>query len=97
MVADGADYPWSSASYHLSGTEDKTIMADYLHDSVFSYREFFYKQERAEDMEAIREAAQQGKGISSMNSGRHMAETCSGRLQPSMCLSHTVLREYGET
>ena len=24
-----------------------------------------------------------------------MAEACSGRLQPSMCFSHTVLREYG--
>ena len=45
------------------GTEDKTIMADYRHDSVFGYREFFYKQERAEDMEAIREAAQQGKAL----------------------------------
>ena len=31
-----------------------------------------------------------------MNSGRHMAEACSGRLQPSMCFSHTVLREYGD-
>ena len=30
-----------------------------------------------------------------MNGGRHMAEACSGRLQPSMCFSHTVLREYG--
>jgi len=36
-------------------------MADYLHDSGFSYREFFYEQERAEDMEAIRGAVQQGK------------------------------------
>ena len=45
MVVDGAAYPWSSAAYHLSGKEDKTVMADYLHDSVFSYREFFYKQE----------------------------------------------------
>ncbi len=36
------------------------------------------------------------KGISLMNSGRHMAEACSGRLQPSMCFSHTVLREYGD-
>ena len=34
--------------------------------------------------------------ISSMNSGRHMAEACSGMLQPSMCFSHTVLREYGD-
>ncbi len=34
--------------------------------------------------------------ISSMNSGRHMAEACSGRLQPSMCFSHTVLRECGD-
>ena len=34
--------------------------------------------------------------ISSMNSGRHMAEARSGRLQPSMCFSHTVLREYGD-
>ena len=25
-----------------------------------------------------------------------MAEACSGRLQPSMCFSHTVLREYGD-
>ncbi len=31
-----------------------------------------------------------------MNSGRHMAEACSGRLQPSMYFSHTVLREYGD-
>lgn len=32
-------------------------MADYRHDSVFNYREFFSKQERSEDMEAIRDAA----------------------------------------
>ncbi len=25
-----------------------------------------------------------------------MAEACSGRLQPSMCFSQTVLREYGD-
>ena len=31
-----------------------------------------------------------------MNSGRHMAEVCSGRLQPSMCFGYTVLREYGD-
>ncbi|MEA3360240.1 MAG: hypothetical protein U9R17_12675 [Thermodesulfobacteriota bacterium] len=61
LVVDGADYPWSSGSYHLLGKEDKTIKADYLHDSAFSYREFFYEQERSEDDEAIREAAQQGK------------------------------------
>ena len=61
MVVDGADYPWFSASCHLSGTEDKLIMADYLHDFTFSYREFFYEQERSGDMEAIRDAAQQGK------------------------------------
>jgi putative transposase len=61
MVADGADYPWSSGSYHLLGREDKTIKADYLHDSAFSYREFFYEQERSKDVEAIRDAAQQGK------------------------------------
>ncbi|MBW2029985.1 MAG: hypothetical protein JRJ31_13025 [Deltaproteobacteria bacterium] len=36
-------------------------MADYLHDFAFSYREFFYEEERSEDMEAIREATQQGK------------------------------------
>ena len=51
----------ASAAYHLSGKEDKTVMADYLHESVFSYREFFYEQERSGDIEAIREAAQQGK------------------------------------
>ena len=47
--------------YHLSGKEDKIVMADHLHDSVLSYREFFYEQERSGDIEAIREAAQQGK------------------------------------
>ena len=61
MVADGSAYPWSSAAYHFSGKEDKTVMADYLHDSVFSYSEFFYEQKRTGDIEAIREAAQQGK------------------------------------
>lgn len=61
MVEDGTAYPWSSAAYHLSRKEDKTVMADYLHDSVFSYREFFYEQERSGDIEAIREAEQQGK------------------------------------
>ncbi len=25
-----------------------------------------------------------------------MIEACSGRLQPSLCFSHTVLREYGD-
>ena len=40
MVADGASYPWSSAAYHLSGKQDKTVMTDHLHDSAFSYREF---------------------------------------------------------
>ncbi len=25
-----------------------------------------------------------------------MAEACSGRLQPSICFGHTVLREYGD-
>jgi len=61
MIADGAAYPWSSGPYHLLGREDKTIMADYLHDSAFSYRGFFYEEERSEDVEAIREATQQGK------------------------------------
>ena len=61
IVVDGSDYPWSSGSYHLLGRKDKIVMADFLHDSAFSYREFFYEQERLEEMEAIREAAQQGK------------------------------------
>ncbi len=50
MVADAAAYPWSSAAYHLLGTEDQTVMADYLHE-----------QDGAGDLEAIREATQQGK------------------------------------
>ena len=61
MVADAAAYPWSSAAYHLLGTEDQTVMADYLHGSTFSHRDFFHEQDRAGDLEAIREAAQQGK------------------------------------
>ena len=36
-------------------------MADHLHDSAFSYRKFFYEQERTEDVDEIRAAAQQGK------------------------------------
>ena len=61
MVADAAAYPWSSAAYHLLGTEDQTVMADYLHGSAFSYRDFFHEQDGAGDLEAIREATQQGK------------------------------------
>jgi putative transposase len=61
LVSDGAAYPWSSASYHLLGKENQTIMADCLHHSVFSYKEFFYEEERDEELEAIRTAAQQGK------------------------------------
>jgi len=30
LVPDGAAYPWSSASYHLLGKENQTIMADSL-------------------------------------------------------------------
>ena len=61
MVADAPDYPWSSAAYHLLGREDKMIMADYLHDSAFSYRAFFYEKGRPEDLKTIRTATQQGK------------------------------------
>lgn len=61
MVGDGTRYPWSSASYHLLGEKDEIIMADYRHNSPFSYKEFFYEQERNEDLEAIQDAAQQGK------------------------------------
>ena len=50
MVADAADYPWSSAAYHLLGTEDQTVMADYLHE-----------QDGDGSLEGILEAAQQGK------------------------------------
>ena len=61
MVADAAAYPWSSAGYHLLGREDEMITADYLHDFAFSYRAFFYEEERTEDLKTIRIAAQQGK------------------------------------
>ncbi|MBW2650129.1 MAG: transposase, partial [Deltaproteobacteria bacterium] len=61
LVSDGATYPWSSASYHLLGKENQTIMADCLHDSIFSYKRFFYEEEVTEDLEAIRTSAQQGK------------------------------------
>jgi len=37
-------------------------MADCFHCSVFSYKDFFVKkEERAEDLEATRTSAQQGK------------------------------------
>jgi hypothetical protein len=54
---------YCSAAYHLLGTEDQTVMADYLDldGSTFSYRDFFHEQDGAGDLEAIREAAQQGK------------------------------------
>lgn len=61
MVRDGTHYPWSSASYHLFGKKDETIMADYHPNFKCNYREFFYEQERKEDLEAIQNAAQQGK------------------------------------
>ena len=61
LVSDGAAYPWSSASYHLLGKENQTIMTDCLHDSVFSYKDFFYEKEGNEDLEAIRTSAQQDR------------------------------------
>jgi len=44
-----------------TGSEDKIIMADHLHDSAFSYRKFSYEQGRTEDVDEIRAAAKQGK------------------------------------
>jgi len=46
---------------HSLGKENQMIMADCLHRSFFTYKDFFYKEERAEDPETIRTAAQQGK------------------------------------
>ncbi|MBW2045185.1 MAG: hypothetical protein JRI96_09940 [Deltaproteobacteria bacterium] len=61
MVEDAIDYPWSSAAYHLQGKEDRMILADCIHDSAFSYKEFFYEDERMEDLKTIRIATKQGK------------------------------------
>jgi len=61
LVSDGALYKWSSARYHLLGIPDPVVSAEYLHSSCFSYGEFFYEQEREEDIGDIRVAAQQGK------------------------------------
>jgi putative transposase len=61
LVSDGTTYKWSSARCHLFGKPDPQVTADYLHSSCFSYREFFYEQERDEDIDAIRTAAQQGR------------------------------------
>jgi len=62
MVVNAAAYPWSSPpAYHLLGIEDQPVMADRLHRSAFSYRDFFHEQDGAGDLEAIREAAKQGK------------------------------------
>ena len=63
MVADATRYPWSSAAYHVLGKKNGTIMADNFHDynSASNYKDFFYEQERVEEIEAIQEAAQQGK------------------------------------
>ena len=41
LVSDRVAYPWSSASYRLLGREDQVVMADGLHRSAFSYRDFF--------------------------------------------------------
>ena len=61
LVSDGAFYEWSSARYHLLGIPDLVVTADYLHSSCFSDREFFYEQEREEDIGDIRIAVQQGR------------------------------------
>jgi len=61
IVTDGADYTWSSAPYHLSGKEDSTITADGLYRSSFRYVDFFYQQDRSQDIDGIRTAVHQGK------------------------------------
>ena len=61
MVKDGTRYPWSSATYHLLGKKNETVMADYHPNFTCNYKDFFYEQERKEDLEAIQNAAQQGK------------------------------------
>lgn len=61
LVTDGAQYPWSSASYHLLGTDNPTIMASCLHSSALRYNEFFYQEENPQELQAIRTATQQGK------------------------------------
>jgi putative transposase len=61
VVSDAVGYPWSSASYHLSGRANPTVMADGLQRSVFHYKDFFSLEEKPEDLEAIRTATQQGK------------------------------------
>ena len=61
VVSDAVGYPWSSASYHLSGKANPTVTADCLQRSVFRYKDFFYQEEKPEDLEAIRTATQQGK------------------------------------
>ena len=63
LVTDGADYPWSSGSYHLLGADSPAIMADCMHRSAFPYRDFFYQEENPQQVGAIRTATRQGKAL----------------------------------
>jgi putative transposase len=40
LVADPADYPWSSASAHLDGTADRLASASPLPDMISNWKEF---------------------------------------------------------
>ena len=82
LVSDASAYAWSSARYHLLGQADKLITADYLHTSAFTYREFFYKEERPEDLQTIRLATQQGRAWGGTEFLEDLARICNRVVTP---------------